>query len=50
MSSQEKLIDAVDTLLPALLQGLDALCFIARHLHPPLRPHSLLRQYVWQNA
>lgn len=43
MSSQEKLIDAVDTLLPALLQGLDALGFIARHLHPPLLP-SLAEQ------
>src|SRR5690606_22093374 len=43
MSHQEKLIDAVDTLLPALLQGLDALGFIARHLHPPLLP-SLAEQ------
>lgn len=32
----EKLIDAIDALLPALLQGMDGLGFIARHLHPPL--------------
>ncbi len=35
-SDNETLIDAVDALLPALLQALEALGFIARHLHPPL--------------
>ena len=35
-SDNEGLIDAVDALLPALLQALEALGFIARHLHPPL--------------
>lgn len=40
---QEKLIDAIDTLLPALLQGMEAMGFIARHLHPPLLP-SLAEQ------
>jgi phospholipase/carboxylesterase len=43
MSSQEKLIDAIDTLLPALLQGMDAVSFIGRHLHPPLL-ESLVEQ------
>lgn len=32
----DNLIDAVDALLPALLQGMDAVSFIARHMHPPL--------------
>ena len=40
---QEKLIDAIDALLPVLLQGMDAMGFIARHLHPPLLP-SLAEQ------
>lgn len=35
-TSNDKLIEAVDTLLPALLQGMDAVAFIGRHLHPPL--------------
>ncbi len=35
-AQNEALIDAVDALLPALLQALEALSFIARHLHPPL--------------
>lgn len=35
-AQNESLIEAVDALLPALLQALEALGFIARHLHPPL--------------
>ncbi|MCF8471056.1 MAG: phospholipase, partial [Parvibaculum sp.] len=35
-TSNEKLIDAIDALLPALLQAMDAVSFIARHMHPPL--------------
>ncbi|HCX67142.1 phospholipase [Parvibaculum sp.] len=39
----DELIKAVDTLLPALLQGMDAVSFIARHMHPPLL-ESLVEQ------
>lgn len=35
-TSSEDLIDAVDALLPALLQAMEAVSFIGRHLHPPL--------------
>ncbi len=35
-TSQDRLIDAVDALLPALLQAMEAVAFIGRHLHPPL--------------
>ncbi|PKQ09840.1 MAG: phospholipase [Alphaproteobacteria bacterium HGW-Alphaproteobacteria-12] len=41
--SNEELIDAIDVLLPALLQGMDAVSFIARHMHPPLL-ESLIEQ------
>ncbi len=41
--SDDGLIDAVDLLLPALLQGMDAVSFIGRHLHPPLL-ESLVEQ------
>ncbi|MEQ9796705.1 phospholipase [Parvibaculum sp.] len=41
--SDDGLIDAVDMLLPALLQGMDAVSFIGRHLHPPLL-ESLVEQ------
>ncbi|MEP2830357.1 phospholipase [Parvibaculum sp.] len=42
-TSSDRLIEAVDTLLPALLQGMDAVSFIARHMHPPLL-ESLVEQ------
>ncbi|ABS62674.1 phospholipase/Carboxylesterase [Parvibaculum lavamentivorans DS-1] len=35
-TSSDELIDAVDALLPALLQAMEAVAFIGRHLHPPL--------------
>lgn len=35
-TSSDELIEAVDALLPALLQAMEAVAFIGRHLHPPL--------------